>query len=100
MVQPARSHRTLDQADGLLEAVSQILLAKHNNGPPGGLECFVTPPVAEDLGLEKVMAAVVLYGQPPLPVAEIGSRPDRLALSQRHLQLRLWKTGVLHREAE
>ena len=100
MVQPVCSQHALDLPDGVLEAVSQILLAEHNDRPAGSLECFVAPPVAVDLGLKKVMAAVVLYGQPPMPVTEIRGWAAGHVFSQRHLQLRLRKPRVLHREAE
>ena len=100
MVQPVCSHQVLDLPDGLLEAVSQILLAEHNDGPAGSLECFVATPVAVDLGIKKVMAAVVLYGEPPMPVTEIRGWAAGHVFSQRHLQLRLRKPRVLHREAE
>lgn len=71
MVQPSGAQCSLYLPDCLLESVSEIVFVEGKNSPPGGVECLVSPPVAEGLGIEKVMSAVVLNGEASMTVTKI-----------------------------
>ena len=71
-----------------MKTIGKVILSYSHDSPSRCLERFIPPFVAEDLGLEEVMVAVVLDGKPLDTISKIGRRRRRVAASQRDLKVR------------
>lgn len=83
-----------------METLIEVVLPYRQDGPSRGLESFVSSSVTKDLSLGEVMTAVVLNGDPPGTVSEIGRRRQRVAASQCELELGFRESGVHYRQTK
>ena len=69
-----RCGESLDLGDGAREAVRKVVFCQDEHRPSRCLEGLVPAAVAEDLGGEQVVSAVVLDGQPPTAIPKVRGR--------------------------